>query len=87
MILGFLGDGQLLQFLSDDDGRVLLPATQLYSKRTHPFTPHSMQNAIATLEQLENVPSRKDGISEELEEQLRLFGCELIQSAGILLKL
>ena len=46
-----------------------------------------MQNAIATLEQLENVPSRKDGISEELEEQLRLFGCELIQSAGILLKL
>ncbi|CDH56764.1 cyclin-like protein [Lichtheimia corymbifera JMRC:FSU:9682] len=46
-----------------------------------------MQNAIATLEQLENVPSRKEGISEEQEEQLRMFGCELIQSAGILLKL
>ncbi|KAG2226034.1 hypothetical protein INT45_002500 [Circinella minor] len=46
-----------------------------------------MQNSVASDEQLELTPSRKDGISEDLEETLRNFGCELIQSAGILLKL
>ncbi|CAG8472998.1 5644_t:CDS:2 [Diversispora eburnea] len=47
----------------------------------------SLQNAILTYEQLEVTPSRKDGISEDLEENLRKFGCEFIQSAGILLRL
>ncbi|KAI8143483.1 cyclin-like protein [Fennellomyces sp. T-0311] len=46
-----------------------------------------MQNSIASVEQIEQTPSRKDGISEDLEETLRNFGCEFIQSAGILLKL
>ncbi|KAI8384778.1 cyclin-like protein [Radiomyces spectabilis] len=47
----------------------------------------SLQNPIASLEQLAETPSRKDGISEQLEDDLRSFGCELIQSAGILLNL
>jgi hypothetical protein len=46
-----------------------------------------LHNPLASLEQLEETISRKDGVSEELEEQLRTFGSELIQSAGILLKL
>lgn len=38
-------------------------------------------------EQLQNSPSRKDGVDEETETVLRLYGCELIQEGGILLKL
>ncbi|KAH7285896.1 hypothetical protein KP509_33G050500 [Ceratopteris richardii] len=40
-----------------------------------------------TQEQLQNSPSRKDGIDEETETALRFYGCELIQEGGILLKL
>ncbi|KAF8979737.1 hypothetical protein BGZ46_005109 [Entomortierella lignicola] len=47
----------------------------------------SLQNALLTLEQLQRTPSREDGISEEQEDDLRQFGCHLIQTAGILLKL
>ncbi|KAI8989585.1 cyclin-like protein [Pilobolus umbonatus] len=46
-----------------------------------------LNNPLASLEQLEVTVSRKDGISEELEEDLRNYGAELIESAGILLKL
>ena len=47
----------------------------------------SLENSILPLEVLENTPSRKDGISESLETDLRMVGCDYIQSAGILLKL
>ncbi|XP_022932103.1 cyclin-L1-1-like isoform X1 [Cucurbita moschata] len=40
-----------------------------------------------TDEQLTNSPSRKDGIDEATETSLRIYGCDLIQEAGILLKL
>nr|XP_009412076.1 PREDICTED: cyclin-L1-1 isoform X2 [Musa acuminata subsp. malaccensis] len=40
-----------------------------------------------TDEQLKNSPSRKDGIDEETETTLRIYGCDLIQESGILLKL
>lgn len=36
-------------------------------------------------EQLENSPSRQDGIDRDTEINLRIYGCELIQEAGILL--
>ncbi|KAL2634673.1 hypothetical protein R1flu_006152 [Riccia fluitans] len=38
-------------------------------------------------EQIKNSPSRKDGVDEETEDTLRLYGCDMIQEAGILLKL
>ncbi|KAI9363654.1 cyclin-like protein [Pilaira anomala] len=47
----------------------------------------ALNNPLASLEQLEVTISRKDGVSEELEEDLRNLGSELIESAGILLKL
>ncbi|KAG2196764.1 hypothetical protein INT47_009655 [Mucor saturninus] len=47
----------------------------------------ALNNPLASLEQLETTVSRKDGITEELEEDLRNLGSELIESAGILLKL
>ncbi|KAH7889910.1 cyclin-like protein [Phlebopus sp. FC_14] len=41
---------------------------------------------LATTSQIELTPSREDGIPQELEEDLRAFGCKLIHQAGILLK-
>ncbi|XP_061340857.1 cyclin-L1-1-like isoform X2 [Gastrolobium bilobum] len=40
-----------------------------------------------TDEQLTNSPSRKDGIDEATETTLRIYGCDLIQESGILLRL
>ncbi|KAF6134028.1 hypothetical protein GIB67_038319 [Kingdonia uniflora] len=40
-----------------------------------------------TLEELSNSPSRKDGIDEATETTLRIYGCDLIQESGILLRL
>jgi hypothetical protein len=42
---------------------------------------------IVSAEELENCPTRRDGVEKEVEEQLRHFGTELICEAGILLKL
>lgn len=38
-------------------------------------------------ELLHPTPSEKDGVDEETEFELRAFGSEVIQEAGILLKL
>lgn len=38
-------------------------------------------------EQLINSPSRKDEIDEVTETALRIYGCDLIQESGILLRL
>lgn len=40
-----------------------------------------------TDEQLRESPSRKDGIDEAAETTLRVYGCDLIQESGILLRL
>ncbi|CAO2192377.1 unnamed protein product [Urochloa humidicola] len=40
-----------------------------------------------TDEQLRDSPSRKDGIDEATETALRVYGCDLIQESGILLRL
>ncbi|CAA3030342.1 Cyclin-L1-1 [Olea europaea subsp. europaea] len=37
--------------------------------------------------ELQNLPSRRDGIDEAKETTLRIYGCDLIQESGILLKL
>lgn len=37
--------------------------------------------------QLEDSPSRRDGVDRETETTLRVYGAELIQEAGILLRL
>lgn len=41
---------------------------------------------LASLAQIESTPSREDGIPEDLEEDLRAYGCKVIHQAGILLK-
>ncbi|XP_050287905.1 cyclin-L1-1-like [Quercus robur] len=46
-----------------------------------------IDNFYLTDEHLKNSPSRKDGIDEDTETTLRIYGCDLIQESGILLKL
>ncbi|KAE8684905.1 Cyclin-L1-1 [Hibiscus syriacus] len=46
-----------------------------------------IDNFYLTDEQLKNSPSTKDGIDEATEITLRIYGCDLIQESGILLKL
>ncbi|KAF8753371.1 Cyclin-like protein [Rhizoctonia solani] len=41
---------------------------------------------LASLSQISQTPSQGDGISSEIEEGLRAYGCKLIQQAGLLLK-
>lgn len=41
---------------------------------------------LASLSQIERSPSREDGVPADLEEDLRAYGCKLIQQAGLLLK-
>lgn len=47
----------------------------------------AIDNFYLTDEQLKDSPSRKDGIDEATETTLRIYGCDLIQESGILLKL
>lgn len=44
-------------------------------------------NTLATLDQYLHSPSREDGVPRELEEELRCYGCQLIQQAGVLMEL
>lgn len=57
-------------------------------KRTFGKIILTLENAILSAEKLENpTVSQEDGLSREIELDLRILGCELIQTAGILLKL
>lgn len=46
----------------------------------------SLDNCLLSSEKLERSPSIVDGLDPETEYDLRVLGCELIQTAGILLK-
>lgn len=45
-----------------------------------------IDNFYLSDEELENSPSRKDGIDQETETTLRIYGAQMIQEAGILLR-
>ncbi|KAL0130508.1 hypothetical protein PUN28_002262 [Cardiocondyla obscurior] len=47
----------------------------------------TLQNCLLPDEKLNSTPSYLDGLDAETETDLRILGCELIQTAGILLKL
>ena len=50
---------------------------------TVPHTPHP----LATLAQIVTSPSKRDGVPGNLEGDLKVAGCMLIQEAGIMLEL
>ena len=47
----------------------------------------SVENPILPNEIIENTPSSLDGLDQETEHDLRITGCKLIQTSGILLRL
>mgnify|MGYP001799721980 CR=1 FL=1 len=47
----------------------------------------TLDNVLLPEEKLSPTPSMKDGLDAETEQDLRILGCEFIQTAGILLKL
>lgn len=47
----------------------------------------TLENVLLPIEKLSPTPSLVDGLEEESEIDLRIMGCELITTAGILLKL
>lgn len=57
-------------------------------KRSYGKIVLTLENAILSSEKLDSqTVSQEDGLSIEIELDLRILGCELIQTAGILLKL
>lgn len=47
----------------------------------------TLENCLLPETKLDLTPSQADGLDRETEIDLRILGCELIQTAGILLKL
>lgn len=47
----------------------------------------TLKNCLLPAEKLAITPSQADGLDRDTEMDLRIYGCELIQTAGILLKL
>lgn len=47
----------------------------------------TLENCLLSDNKLQETPSQHDGLNKEIETDLRILGCELIQIAGILLKL
>lgn len=47
----------------------------------------TLENCLIPDAKLDETPSSQDGLDKETEMDLRILGCELIQTAGILLKL
>lgn len=47
----------------------------------------NLENCLLSDEKLNNPPSLADGMHSDTERDLRFLGCELIQTASILLKL
>jgi len=47
----------------------------------------TLTNCLLPADKLSPTPSQNDGLDLETETDLRILGCELIQTAGILLKL
>lgn len=47
----------------------------------------TLKNCLLSEEKLSPTPSLLDGLDADTEADLRILGCELIQTAGILLKL
>lgn len=47
----------------------------------------SLENCILPEEKIDETPSMKDGLDRHTENDMRMFGCEMIQVAGLLLRL
>ena len=69
-----------------DKEKSLLPAVKNV-KNVYGKVVISLENCLLPEDRLASTPSNLDGLDPETEMDLRILGCELIQTAGILLKL
>ena len=51
--------------------------------RAHHYVHLTLDNVTLAQESLEHTPSMEDGIDPTTEMDLRIYGCELIQQAGV----
>jgi hypothetical protein len=56
-------------------------------ERTYGKIVLTLDNVLIPEDKLSPTPSELDGLDSETEMELRMLGCELIQTSGILLKL
>ncbi|CAG9466410.1 unnamed protein product [Pedinophyceae sp. YPF-701] len=47
----------------------------------------TLHRALLSPEDLENSPSRQDGVSHDLEEAQRIFGCDIVAETGLYLRM
>jgi len=85
-----------LKYLFSEGGVKMTAAAPGESRADQPSAPieHkfgrvvlNIANSVLPLDKLTNTPSSLDGMSAEVETDLRNLGCNLIQTAGKLLKL
>lgn len=62
-------------------------ASKIISGNTYGKVILTLENCLLPAEKLQTTPSELDGLNRETETDLRILGCELIQTSGILLKL
>ncbi|BFZ23285.1 hypothetical protein BsWGS_26324 [Bradybaena similaris] len=65
----------------------LTSSTTTTMKRDFSRVVLTLENVLIPDDKLCETPSMSDGLDKEVETDLRILGCELIQTAGILLKL
>lgn len=75
------------RFSSNDKEVVDLTVTDVLPSQKKTKVVLTLDNSLIPPERLYPTPSMKDGLSYEDEIDLRILGCELIQSGGILLRL
>lgn len=72
---------------SKDNSSTATTKTTTVNTKTYGKILLTLQNCLLPEEKLVSTPSHLDGLDAETETELRILGCELIQTAGILLKL
>lgn len=50
---------------------------------THNYVQLTLDNVMLPRDWIVDTPSMRDGLDEETEMDLRIYGCELIQLAGV----
>lgn len=75
---------------------VMLSGLKMAAAATEPMNPPAkkygsvvitLENVLLPPEKLSPSPSQQDGLDQDIEMDLRILGCELIQTGGILLRL
>lgn len=76
-----------LKFNADTTFKMVEKVENALSKRDFSKVILTLENVMLPYDKLSPTPSMLDGLNLDTETDLRILGCELIQTSGILLKL